>query len=256
MSGFEGAAKSKQVEEDSIQGVSAKIKKLGVKLKQLQNCIDEFATQDSPAIRTRMNKLKDELVTSRQEIDKSLNVLKKEALAPIEKNSLEKLMTSYTADCKKLDEMLKELKKVELKKPAQLTETSDERKQGGQGGLQQFDEKKLVPQYDDGALTTEKAIQKEKNLGIRQLEEELRELNTAYREFNEVVGEQQKDVDRLGQNVREANLNIEEGTSELKQAGTYQKAARKKMCIILILSLVVIAVCLAILFPTVFLKKK
>ena len=101
--------------------------------------------------------------------------------------------------------------------------------------LQQVEEER---EYVDG-VNLERAEE------IRQLEQNVLEINEMFRDLAGMVQEQGVIIDTIESNTAEAAAYTEEGVKEIDKAAEYQKKSRKKMIWILVGS-VVIAIVLAI----------
>lgn len=78
--------------------------------------------------------------------------------------------------------------------------------------------------------------------GIRQLEETMEELGELFEDVSRLVVEQGTKLNTIKDHVLSTHDHVESGTQNLGKAAKYQKKARNKMCILLIIVAVVAAI--------------
>lgn len=85
---------------------------------------------------------------------------------------------------------------------------------------------------------------------IRQIEIGISELNEIFRDLGTMVNDQGLQIDDIDRNVQDTSLSTRDASRELEQANKYQKSARNRACMLLIILAVVLAVVLlAVSFP-------
>ncbi|KEG10480.1 syntaxin 7 [Trypanosoma grayi] len=107
-----------------------------------------------------------------------------------------------------------------------------------------YDEVRLheIKKIDMSEFHTEEALQREKLLGVREIESNMMDLKTSYQEFHDLVHHQQAGLDQITGNVSESKVHVENGTTELQQASRRQRCGRKMLCAIAIILLVIIII--------------
>lgn len=85
-----------------------------------------------------------------------------------------------------------------------------------------------------------------KHKEIQRLEQSIQELYQLFVDMAVLVETQGELIDQIEKNVIDARAYTEAGVKQLKAAGKYQKAARKKMCFFLVCGIVVLVVIVAI----------
>ncbi|RNF19023.1 syntaxin 7 [Trypanosoma conorhini] len=95
---------------------------------------------------------------------------------------------------------------------------------------------------DMSGLHTEEALQREKLLGVREIEANMTDLHTMYHEFHDLVHHQQTNLDSMTENVSGAKTSVEGGRKELAVSSRRQKCGRKMLCAIAAVLLIVIIV--------------
>lgn len=114
------------------------------------------------------------------------------------------------------------------------------RQEGGQ-------EKMLIHEVDVSELATQEALQREKYIAAREIEEGARDIKECFDEFSTLVSHQQQGIDTATKNVEVSVTNVQAGTEQLKQAQEHQKSSRKRLCCIIgILVLVIAAIVIVV----------
>lgn len=80
---------------------------------------------------------------------------------------------------------------------------------------------------------------REREAAIRKLESDIVDVNEIFKDLAIMVHEQGDVIDSIEANVDSAAVHVESGNVHLEKARNYQKASRKKMCILIIILLVV-----------------
>ncbi|KAI6243797.1 Syntaxin-like isoform X4 [Aphelenchoides fujianensis] len=81
---------------------------------------------------------------------------------------------------------------------------------------------------------------------ILKLEQSIRELHDLYLELEMMIRSQGELVDRIDLNVERAHVNVEGGRKNFERAVTYNKQAKRKTCILVIVGVAVLVACLVI----------
>lgn len=110
------------------------------------------------------------------------------------------------------------------------------------------------PQQQQMSLQAEQNIDmelmQERERELRQLEHDIRDVNTIFKDLAVLVHEQGETIDSIEANVENASVHVEEGVTQLQRAKEYQAKARKKKCILLLILLIVVAIIVVILAVT------
>jgi len=86
----------------------------------------------------------------------------------------------------------------------------------------------------------------ERERSMRQLESDIVDVNTIFKELATMVHEQGDIVDSIEQNIDSTAVQVEQGTEQLRQAGDYQKKARRNKIILAIIGVIILAILIAI----------
>lgn len=86
----------------------------------------------------------------------------------------------------------------------------------------------------------------ERERAIRQLESDIVDVNTIFKELATMVHEQGEMIDSIEANVETSQMRVEEGTSQLATASSYQSKIRRRKCILAIILTIFLAIVIAI----------
>jgi len=100
-------------------------------------------------------------------------------------------------------------------------------------------------QYAEEASSALQYVQS-KHKQIMRLETSIEQLHQLFVDMAVLVEAQGELIDQIEKNVQDSRSHTEQGVKKLRSAVKYQKAARKKMCCLLIYSLVVVGALVAI----------
>jgi t-SNARE complex subunit (syntaxin) len=124
-----------------------------------------------------------------------------------------------------------------------VTSPSEER--GGDFGQQQEQEQLRLANQDEVDFQESMIIERESE--IRNIEQSVGELNELFRDVAHMVHEQGAQLDIIEENVETTHDASVGAHTNLKQASNYQKSARSKACILLlILAIVLVIIILAV----------
>ncbi|RNF03326.1 syntaxin 7 [Trypanosoma rangeli] len=101
---------------------------------------------------------------------------------------------------------------------------------------------------DMSRLHTEEALQREKLLGVREIETNMMDLHTMYQEFHDLLHHQQANLDIVTEGVSGAKTSVEGGRKELAVSSRRQKCGRKLLFAITVVLVIVIIVVIVVVF--------
>ncbi|KAJ8922572.1 hypothetical protein NQ315_007602 [Exocentrus adspersus] len=106
-------------------------------------------------------------------------------------------------------------------------------------------------QQQQQALAREMAFEHdmllERETRIKQIESDVLDINQIMRELGSMVHEQGEVIDTIENRIDHAAGNVEEGTEQLVKASQYQTRFRKKMLILIIIGIIIIAIIIGVL---------
>ncbi|CAH3015841.1 unnamed protein product [Porites evermanni] len=109
-------------------------------------------------------------------------------------------------------------------------------------GLLEDDRRRQEQEQMNVQIDIDESLIREREDRIRQIEGDILDINEIFRELATMVYEQGDVVDSIEANVVDAADHVEGANVQLGKASLYQKKARTKMCILLIILLVVAGV--------------
>ncbi|KAJ7373857.1 t-SNARE domain-containing protein 1 [Desmophyllum pertusum] len=105
--------------------------------------------------------------------------------------------------------------------------------------LMEDDQRRQEQEQLDMQIGIDESLIREREDRIRQIEGDILDINEIFRDLATMVYEQGEIVDSIEANVERAQTNVEGANVQLSKASLYQKKARTKMCILLVIILVV-----------------
>ncbi|KAK2187318.1 hypothetical protein NP493_169g00003 [Ridgeia piscesae] len=101
------------------------------------------------------------------------------------------------------------------------------------------DERRQQLQVQGDTIEADLSLLHDREERIVQLESDILDINEIFKELGTLVHEQGEVIDTIQDNVESAYGHVDEGNEQLIQASKYQRKARKKMCILVLILLVV-----------------
>jgi syntaxin 7 len=83
--------------------------------------------------------------------------------------------------------------------------------------------------------------------GIKQIEQDMTDLNNVFVDVALLVKDQQQQFDRIDDNIEHTIESTTNGVTELQKAAAYQESSRKMKCCIFITILIIVAVIILVL---------
>ncbi|XP_078362383.1 syntaxin-7-like isoform X1 [Oculina patagonica] len=105
--------------------------------------------------------------------------------------------------------------------------------------LMEDDQRRQEQEQLDMQIDIDESLIREREERIRQIEGDILDINEIFRDLATMVYEQGDMVDSIEANVERAHTNVEGANVQLSKASLYQKKARTKMCILLVILMVV-----------------
>lgn len=113
---------------------------------------------------------------------------------------------------------------------------------GGQVGQQQSQEQLRLASQDE--VDFQESLIVEREAEIRNIEQGVTELNELFRDVAHIVTEQGTVLDIIEQNVDNTRTDTRGADQELRSAARYQRNARSKACILLVIVAVIVTIIL------------
>lgn len=120
------------------------------------------------------------------------------------------------------------------------------------------DEKGLYDDYQDNGFNNDQMAQlriaevrsEQRGKDLQKVYRSIVELNEMVKDLSLLIIDQGTLLDRIDYNIENAATSVERGVQELQQASNHQRAARSKLCILILIILIIIAT--AVLFFRIF----
>uniref|UniRef100_S4R627 Syntaxin-12 n=1 Tax=Petromyzon marinus TaxID=7757 RepID=S4R627_PETMA len=114
-----------------------------------------------------------------------------------------------------------------------------------------FEDRTLQSQAQDEGITEEDLEEiKEREVAIQMLEADIMDINQIFKDLGTMIHEQGDMIDSIEANVETAEVHVEQANQQLRRAAQYQTASRKKICIIIVVLAVVVAIVGIIIWQT------
>ncbi|XP_004642930.1 syntaxin-12 [Octodon degus] len=239
-----------------IQTCSGNIQRISQATAQIKNLMSQLGTkQDSSKLQENLQQLQH----STNQLAKETNELLKElGSLPLplstseqrqQKLQKERLMNDFSAALNNFQAVQRRVSEKEKESIARARAGSrlsaEERQREEQ--LVSFDsheEWNQMQSQEDEAAITEQDLEliKERETAIRQLEADILDVNQIFKDLAMMIHDQGDMIDSIEANVESSEVHVERATDQLQRAAYYQKKSRKKMCILVLVLSVVIAI--------------
>lgn len=156
------------------------------------------------------------------------------------KNDFQESVQRFQTLQKKALEKAKTASRMEKPKPAPVSPWMDD--EDDQALLVEDDRRRQQLMAQEQVIDDDLALIREREEQIRELEGDILDVNEIFRDLGAMIQEQGEQIDTIEANVEKAYTDVEQGTTQLQKASTYQKKSRKKMCCLVVILLVVVAV--------------
>lgn len=176
------------------------------------------------------------------------NVVKHQTdhLQPSQKFTQSKLNREFKATLTEFQQLQrqaieKEKASASAARAALQDQTSPTEERSGFGQQQQQEQEQLrLASQDEVDFQESLIIERESE--IRNIEQSVGELNELFRDVAHMVHEQGEQLDIISENIETTNENSQGAYTNLVQANRYQKNARSKACILLLIMAIVLTI--------------
>eukprot|EP00743_Colponemidia_sp_Colp-15_P001068 GILK01001179.1.p2 GENE.GILK01001179.1~~GILK01001179.1.p2 ORF type:complete len:252 (-),score=56.63 GILK01001179.1:1345-2052(-) len=226
-----------------LEEVTSQVVKFNVAVNKLKDQVQALGTKrDTSSLRQQLSKERDDARETSRRIAQTL----KQAAArirPDEKAKLEKV----TKDFKKVLESYDQVSKDSLRREKELVTIIS-------ASLNAENPMMAAVQRDESAQFSEVTFMnavamREKEAEIVHLERDVRELNQIFVDLHGLVQQQGEMLDTIESQVEKTKTNVTAANRELLIARKYQNKSRKRMCYILLIAAIVLAVLCGVLIP-------
>lgn len=167
-------------------------------------------------------------------------------LQPSQKFTQSKLNREFKATLTEFQQLQrqaieKEKASASAARAALQDQTSPTEERSGFGQQQQQEQEQLrLASQDEVDFQESLIIERESE--IRNIEQSVGELNELFRDVAHMVHEQGEQLDIISENIETTNENSQGAYTNLVQANRYQKNARSKACILLLIMAIVLTI--------------
>eukprot|EP00695_Tsukubamonas_globosa_P001332 TRINITY_DN2336_c0_g1_i1.p1 TRINITY_DN2336_c0_g1~~TRINITY_DN2336_c0_g1_i1.p1 ORF type:complete len:235 (-),score=31.57 TRINITY_DN2336_c0_g1_i1:122-826(-) len=220
--------------------IAQKLQALGKNVSQLKTLTEGIGTaRDNEQLRKKVKTIREESSTT----VKALSVeIKKKAGNASDQQYQNRLASQFQSILKEFQELSKLSVQKEREFFLKQSDPGAEKEMQSQssgGGNMRAQKQESIDVHTMSTINVEYEIARTKNQEIRDIERDMNELASIYVDMGTLVDQQQDAINLIDTNVDESNQAVEKGVVELKQASKYQIAARKKMCYIIVVDLVI-----------------
>ncbi|KAF2262293.1 t-SNARE [Lojkania enalia] len=234
------------------QELSDKIFGLTHNVTSLSNELAKLGTKkETERVRERTRNLIDETGASFKDIGEGLKKLTSwPDVGPSQKYTQKRLATEYQASLKEFQQLQKqaidkERASASAARAALQDQQSPTHERGDQFGQQQEQEQLRLANQEEVDWQEQMIIERESE--IRNIEQSVGELNELFRDVAVMVREQGDQLNIIEDHVENTLVDSRGAHVELTKASRYQKSARSKACILLlILAIVLVIIILAV----------
>lgn len=237
------------------QTIATSIQKILQNVSSMQRMVNQLGTaQDSPELKQSLHQMRtytQQLIKDTNNLLKDLGNSKDRHLRIQSERLVDEFtsaLTAFQAVQRKTVDFEKNAvrqRSIHIKPPPDSKPKYDEDRNGG-GGLS-FEDSFMDTTRTQTQMQEEIDLQalEEQERAIRELEENITDVNDIYKKLGALVYEQGSMIDSIERNVESTAVRVSSGTGHLAKASQYQSKLRKKKLILaLILAIIVAAITL------------
>lgn len=243
----------KDLSEDEV--ISRNLQTISHNVQQIKNMVNNIGTPfDSEELRKRMSILQSETHQLTIDTNKSLQAITHKDLTEDDKEQ-DKLKVKIRLLRENFKDVLKDYHEIQKTAKTKQRQTirrklRDSVTQGEQSvDDNEGDQKQASAMLQIEVVKGEVGLElvKEREESLRQLEQDIQDINTIFKDLAVMVYDQGEVIDVIEDNVEQAAEDVEQGVKQLDKAQEYQSSARrKKLFLILILIAVLVVIVIII----------
>ncbi|KAM4522157.1 syntaxin-7 isoform 1-T1 [Odontesthes bonariensis] len=222
-----------------VQNISSNIQRITLLTSELQRAVSLLGTeQDSSQLRQTLQQKQQQGNHLAKDTDRLMKAFSALPIGPDQRQrklQKERLLNDFSAALNSFQRTQRQAADKEREFVARVRASS--RVSGGQPD-DSFGN--APPSYSQVQAQTEAITEEdlrliqERELGIRQLEADITDINDIFKDLGMMVHEQGDMIDSIEANVESADVHVQNATQQLARAADYQRSSRKKMCILMI----------------------
>ncbi|KFY24392.1 hypothetical protein V493_05275 [Pseudogymnoascus sp. VKM F-4281 (FW-2241)] len=220
-------------------------------ISRLSNQVALLGTKrDTERVRERVHDLLEETTEDFKNIGEGVKRIQSwEDVSPSQKYTQQKLSREFQATLTEFQNVqrgaLEKERATATAARAALEQASSPSGEGGSPGFgqqQQAQEQLRLASQDEVDFQDSLIVERETE--IRNIEQGVSELNELFRDVAHIVGEQGEQLDTIAANVENTRSDTRGADVELRSAARYQKNARSKACMLLLILAVILTIIL------------
>ncbi|XP_045542172.1 syntaxin-12 [Papilio machaon] len=238
------------------QTIASNVKKISQNVSSMSKMVNQLQTpQDSQELRNQLRQIQNytqklakdtstilmELMKMR--VNQSAQKLQRERLSDEYISTLNTFLATQKLAAQKTKEDIRKAKAqtINIAPPAGTNSNKDPWSEMGDTNLRK---------QEQLTMQTERELQElaEREGHIRQLENDILDVNQIFKELGTMIHDQGAVVDSIESSVECALDNVENGTQELRQAANYKNKIRKKKVYLAIILIIIISIILIVIF--------
>ncbi|KFX87597.1 hypothetical protein V490_08148 [Pseudogymnoascus sp. VKM F-3557] len=221
-------------------------------ISRLSNQVALLGTKrDTERVRERVHDLLEETTEDFKNIGEGVKRIQSwEDVSPSQKYTQQKLSREFQATLTEFQNIqrraLEKERATATAARAALEEASSPSGEGGSPsyGQQQQQSQEQLRLASQDEVDFQDSLIVERETEIRNIEQGVSELNELFRDVAHIVGEQGEQLDTIAANVENTRDDTRGADLELRSAARYQKNARSKMCMLLLILAVILTIIL------------
>ncbi|OBT55170.1 hypothetical protein VE04_04477 [Pseudogymnoascus sp. 24MN13] len=221
-------------------------------ISRLSNQVALLGTKrDTERVRERVHDLLEETTEDFKNIGEGVKRIQSwEDVSPSQKYTQQKLSREFQATLTEFQNVQRRTLEKERTTAgaarAALEEATSPSAEGGSPsfGQQQQQSQEQLRLASQDEVDFQDSLIVERETEIRNIEQGVSELNELFRDVAHIVGEQGEQLDTIAANVENTRSDTRGADLELRSAARYQKNARSKMCMLLLILAVILTIIL------------
>jgi len=222
-------------------------------ISRLSNQVALLGTKrDTERVRERVHDLLEETKDTFKDVGEGVKRVQSwEDVSPSQKYTQQKLSREFQASLREFQNVQRQaLEKQRASASAARTALEEAQSPGGDEpnafGLQQSQEQLRLASQDEVDFQDSLIVEREAE--IRNIEQGVSELNELFRDVAHIVSEQGEQLDTIAANVDNTRTDTRGADLELRSAARYQRNARSKACMLLLILAVILTIILLAVF--------
>jgi len=222
-------------------------------ISRLSNQVALLGTKrDTERVRERVHDLLEETKDTFKDVGEGVKRVQSwEDVSPSQKYTQQKLSREFQASLREFQNVQRQaLEKQRASASAARTALEEAQSPGGDEpnafGLQKSQEQLRLASQDEVDFQDSLIVEREAE--IRNIEQGVSELNELFRDVAHIVSEQGEQLDTIAANVDNTRTDTRGADLELRSAARYQRNARSKACMLLLILAVILTIILLAVF--------